>query len=245
MSCKRKVESFSPIEIKINCIDKSSVCEIEKAAISAVKQKLDKLNIILKNLNVYCYENTLLVNDRYGISKDLKEIASAFGFIFQAVECGLRGKSYILQDSLIGLICSIQPSFSIADYANSQITPELISVIEKNKIQGITDAEITEILREIKEKDHYSINGKQQVTTVYYDGRIIEQKFGEIVSDEAKISARLNNYMTEAKSAVNKTNENLRDGTVKLLYSRARQMGYSVKEERVGTQVQLVLVRCE
>ena len=245
MSCKRKVESFSPIEIKINCIDKSSVCEIENAAISAVKQKLDKLNIILKNLNVYCYENTLLVNDRYGISKDLEEIASAFGLNIQAVECGLRGKSYIFQDTLIELISATDATFSIAEYANCQMTHELISVIEKNKIQGIPEADITEILKEIKEKGYYSVNGKQKVTTVYYDGRIIEQNFGEVVSDEAKISARLNNYMTEAKSAVNKTNENLRDGTVKLLYSRARQMGYSVKEERVGTQVQLVLVRCE
>lgn len=245
MSCKRKVVSFSPVEIKITSIDKSSVCEIENAAICAVKQKLDKLNIILKNLNVYCHENTLLINDRYGICKDFEEIASAFGFIIQAVDCGLRGKSYILQDALIKLICATQPSFSIVDYANNQITAELISVIEKNRLQGTAESDISEILRDIKAKGHYSINGKQKVTTVYYDDRIIEQNLGEIVSDEAKISARLKNYMNEAKSTVNKTNESLRDGTAKLLYSRARQMGYSVKEERVGTQVQLVLVRCE
>ena len=110
---------------------------------------------------------------------------------------------------------------------------------------SISAADISEILKEIKEKGYYSVNGKQKVTTVYYDGRIIEQNLGEVVSDEAKISARLNTYLTEAKSALNEANENLRDGTVKLLYSRARQMGYSVKEERVGTQVQLVLVRCE
>ena len=245
MSCKRTVESFSPIEIKITSIDKSSICEIENAAINAVKQKLDKLNIILKNLNVYCHENILLVNDRYGICKDLEEIACAFGFDVQAVECGLRGKSYLLQDALIKLISVTDSLFSIADYANSQITAELISIIEKNMRQGVVNHDISKILTEVKEKGYYSLNGKQKVTTVYYDERIIEQNLGEVISDEAQLSARLKEYITEARSTVNKANENLRDGTVKLLYSRARQMGYDVKEERNGTQVQLVLVRIE
>ena len=244
MSGRETVVSFVPIEVTIDCIDKNTVCEIENAAICAVKQKLDKLNIIFKNLNVYCHKNTLLVNDRYGTSRDLEEIASAFGLNIQAVECGLRGKSYILQDSLTKLICATQPSFSIAEYANNKITPELISVIEKNRLQGAAESDISEILREIKTKGYYSVNGKQKVTTVYYEGSMIEQNLGEIVSDEAKISARLNGYAAEAKSAVSKANDNLRDGTVKLLYHRARQMGYAVKEERNGNQVQLVLVRC-
>ena len=49
----------------------------------------------------------------------------------------------------------------------------------------------------------------------------------------------------EAQNTVNKTNEQLRDGTTKLIYSRARQMGYAVQEIKKGTQTQLVLVRCE
>ena len=44
---------------------------------------------------------------------------------------------------------------------------------------------------------------------------------------------------------VNKANEQLRDGTAKLIYSRARQMGYAVQEIKKGTQTQLVLVRCD
>lgn len=245
MSCKRTVESFSPIEIKVTCIDKKSICEIEETAICTVKQKLDKLNIILKNLNVYCHENNLLINDRYGICKDLEEIACAFGLNVQVVECGLRGKSYILQDALINLIGATNSLFSITDYENSQITQELISVIERNKLKSIVEPDIAEILREVKTKGYYSINGKQKVTTVFYDGRIIEQNLGEIVSDEAQLSTQLMGYIDTAKSTINKANEDLRDGTVKLIYSRAKQMGYSVKEERIGAQVQLVLVRCE
>ena len=244
MSARTTVESFSPIEIKITCIDKKSICEIEEAAIRAVRQKLDKLNVIFKNLSVYCHDNVLLVNDRYVICKDLEEIAGAFGLNVRAVECGLRGKSYILQEPLTKLIGVTNSLFSISDYANSQITPELISVIEKNKIQAEVKSDVSEVLKEIKEKGYYSINGKQKITSVYYDGRLIEQTLGETVSDEAQLSARLKNYMTEAKTTVNRANENLRDGTAKLLYSRARQMGYAVKEERNGNQVQLVLVRC-
>lgn len=245
MSCKRKVESFSPIEVKITCIDKNSVCEIEEAAITAVKQKLEKLNIILKNLNLYCHDNVLLINDRYGTSKDLEEIACAFGLNIKHIECGLRGKSYILQDGLIELIKVINPEFSIAEYANIEITAELVSLINKHKVSINVDSDITEILRAIKEKGYYSVNGMQKVTTVYYDGRIIDQSLGEIVSNEVQVTTRLKQYITKMKGVLDKENENLRDGTVKLLYSRARQMGYKVKEERNGTQVQLVLVRCE
>ncbi|MDE6667590.1 MAG: hypothetical protein K2K38_04490 [Clostridia bacterium] len=244
MSARTTVESFTPIEIKITCIDKKSVCEIEEAAICAVKQKLDKLNIIFKNLSVYCHDNLLLINDRYGICKDLEEIASAFGLNVQAVQCGLRGKSYIVEEPLIKLINATNSLFSVSNYANSQITSELISVIEKSKTQANVKSDVSEILKEIKEKGYYSLNGKQKVTSVYDDAGLIKQEFGEIVSDEAQLSARLKNYMTEAKSTINKANENLRDGTAKLLYSRARQMGYAVQEERNGNQVQLVLVRC-
>lgn len=245
MSCKRKVESFSPVEIKITFIDKKTVCEIENTAICIVKQKLDKLNIILKNLNVFCHNNILLVNDRYGVCKDLEEVAVAFGLNVKVVTCGLRGKSYILQDKLIDLIKALNAEFSIADYSNNQISADLISVIEKNKLREIAEPEVLDILNKIKMKGYYSINGAQKVTTVFYDGRIIEQNLGEIVSDEAKISSRLKNFMTKAKSAINQANENLRDGTVKLIYNRARQMGYSVREERNGRQVQLVVERCE
>ena len=52
-------------------------------------------------------------------------------------------------------------------------------------------------------------------------------------------------YIKTSTGVMEKGNIQLRDGTAKLLHSRARQMGYAVKEERKGNQVQLVLVRCE
>ena len=45
--------------------------------------------------------------------------------------------------------------------------------------------------------------------------------------------------------ATNLAEQQLRDGTAKLIYARARQMGYAVQEVKKGTQTQLVLVRCE
>ena len=49
----------------------------------------------------------------------------------------------------------------------------------------------------------------------------------------------------EAEAIVQRTNANLRDGTTKLIYTRAKQMGYAVQEVKKGTQTQLVLVRYE
>ena len=50
---------------------------------------------------------------------------------------------------------------------------------------------------------------------------------------------------TEAKRTYEAAEAVLRDGTAKLIYARARQMGYAVQEVKKGTQTQLVLVRCE
>ena len=89
------------------------------------------------------------------------------------------------------------------------------------------------------------MTGTRRVTETYEDGLMVDRKVGAVVSDAAKVTAFLKDYMARTDSALKNANENLRDGTVKLLHSRARQMGYSVKEERKGEQVQLVLVRCE
>ena len=242
MSCRKTVESFSPIEIKITCIDRNALAQIEQTATCAVKQKLNKLNIITKNLNVYCYDNALLINDRYGISKDLEEIARAFGLDIKPVECGLRGKTYIVQDELTEIIRQINSKFSIGEYANCQITEEIKSLIKKNKSKVSEDSELSEIFKEIQSTGVYILEGRQKITSVYYDGRLISET-KEVISDKSRIVDKLKNYMTETKETLERANGNLRDGTVKILYSRARQMGYAVKEERKGTQVQLVLVR--
>lgn len=255
MSCDDDYEYWAPVidvveenkltAVEITAITREDLAAIEKAATEAIALKLDKLNVIFKNLNVYCTDNVILVNDRFVICRDLVEIAQAFGFEVKQVDCGLRGKTYILQDALFELIAAINPQFSVKTRANCRLTPELLAAIEKGARDYVVNSELSKIFREIKATGHYSIAGTQHITTTYEDGRMVDRAVGEVVSDKAAVTKRLRSYLDQTSSALKKTNENMRDGTVKLLYSRARQMGYSVKEERNGTQVQLVLVRCE
>lgn len=239
------VEESKLVEIEIDAITKSDLLEIEKAAIQALRQKLYKLSVVLKNLDVYCCDNTLLVNDRYGICKDLQEIVEAFGMRITPIECGLRGKSYLIRDDLVTLISTINPNFSLNEFANKTLTNELHTAIKKTASPYSVDQTLAEIFKTILGTGCYTITGQQTVTTTYEDGIMTEQILGEIVSDSNRITAKLKTYMQATSSSLKNANENLRDGTVKLLYSRARQMGYAVKEERKGTQVQLVLVRLE
>ena len=105
MSCRRTYTQYVPVEdIKIDVVTCENLSTIETTATDAITQKLEKLNVILRNVSVYCVDNVLLVNDRYGICQDLTEIAQAYGFEIKQIDCGLRGKTYILQDKLIELI---------------------------------------------------------------------------------------------------------------------------------------------
>ena len=68
---------------------------------------------------------------------------------------------------------------------------------------------------------------------------------GQWITDANEIRNKLLMISKDAQNTVNRTNSQLRDGTAKLIYARARQMGYAVQEVKKGTQTQLVLVRCE
>jgi hypothetical protein len=75
--------------------------------------------------------------------------------------------------------------------------------------------------------------------------RLIERSQGAWDSDIDTIREKLMQVSREAQNTVNKANVQLRDGTAKLIYTRARQLGYAVQEMKKGMQTQLVLVRCE
>ena len=232
------------IDIKISTISKGDLEDIERTAISALEQKLTKLNVILKNLNIYCRNNIIFVNDRYGISKDLVEIVEAFGMDIRPVTCSLRGKSFVITDDLVSLIKTIDPAYEIRDISNFEPAEELMSIIDKYQ-EEVSDVGLSNILQEIKNTGAYMIQGRQSIISTYEDGRLIEKQEGEVVSEEREITKRLKHYLSRTSDSLQKVNRELRDGIAKLLHSRARQMGYSVKEERKDDQVQLVLVRCE
>lgn len=233
------------VMLNIDTIRQEDLLKIEANEKKCLLSKLEKLNVILKNLDVYCKDGVLLVNDRYGICKEFPEIASAFGFITEDTVSNLKGKSYLVYDSLFELISVLDPAFEISQFANKQINAEILSVFEKIKPNAIVSNELKTILQSILRDGHYTVKGTQKIVRTYEDGREVNRDVGEIISDRDFVVGELKNYSQTMQNVLKKANADLQNGTVKLLYHRARQMGYSVKEERKGTQVQLVLVRAE
>lgn len=244
MSCTRHVESFEVVEVRIT-FDKDCIKEIEKTAELLLIQKIEKLNILLKNLNVFCHNNILLVNDRYNICKDFEEIASAFALTVKPIACSLRGKNYIVSDKLIEILMTINENYNLKGVESQEATSEIIEIISKNGITLSENESLIEMLRAIRKTGEISTQGKQRVVTTYYDGMLRGVEKGEITSNSDQITEMIKSYVGKTTRVLEEGNKQLRDGTAKLLYSRARQMGYAVKEERKGNQIQLVLVRYE
>ena len=112
MSCERRVHTFQQVEeVRIECCDKKELEELEKTIISSIEQKLEKLNILIKNCNVYSGDGMILVNDRYNICSDLVTVAEAFGLNIKQVQCSLKGKNYIITDELLTVLKQLEREF--------------------------------------------------------------------------------------------------------------------------------------
>lgn len=233
------------VTLDIDTLKREDLIKIEESEKKCLLSKLEKLNVVLKNLNVYCKDGVLLVNDRYGICKEFPEIAAAFGFTTEAAVCSLKGKSYLVYDPLFELIRVLNPLFDISKFANKQVSDEILSVLEKVKHNSVVSPDLQVILQTILQNDYYAVKGTQKIVTTYEDGREVNRAVGEIISDRDLVVGELQDYSRTMQDILKRANTDLQNGTVKLLYHRARQMGYAVKEERKGTQIQLVLVRAE
>ena len=98
MSCKRKVQAWKEVKIYIDTLSKQELIMLEDSIKECITQKLIKLDILLKNVNTYYANGTLLINDRYGVLTDVEQIISAFGMNIKKINCNLKGKNYIDTD---------------------------------------------------------------------------------------------------------------------------------------------------
>ena len=249
MSCEVTYSTFIRIEteeVKIECCNKKEIEKLEDCIISSITQKLEKINILIKNCNVYAFDGNVLVNDRYNICTDLISVAEAFGLTIKQIQCGLRGKNYIITDKLLSVLKQFERTFEFGnEIANQELTDLVKSAIEENKHEALIDAELLSMVQNIKKNGQYVTSRKREVIEDYEDDLLVGRSEGEWISDADSIRNKLINVSKEAQETINQTNSQLRDGTAKLIYTRARQMGYSVQEVKKGTQTQLVLVRCE
>ena len=245
MSCQRTVKTFETVEVKIDTCNRKELEELEKSIVSAINQKLEKLNILIKNCDIYSNANCILVHDRFNVCSNLKEVAEAFGLECELVNCSLKGKTYLITDQLLRVLKQIDIQYSFgSNVANKELVDEIEEIMGEYGITQI-DSGVLEMVRNIKKNGVYTTSKTREVSQTFYDGRLIDRSEGDWSTDETKIRERLLNMSREAENIVKRTNAYLRDGTTKLIYTRARQMGYAVQEVKKGTQTQLVLVRYE
>lgn len=251
MSCERRVYTFEEVEeVRIECCNKQELEGLEKTISSALEQKLEKLNILIKNCNVYCFGGVLLVNDRYNICRDIVSVTEALGMTINPIECSLRGKNYIITDELVTFLLQIGVTYDFGKtVVNQELDYAVKQILLKNAPKREVSKSILDMVVNIKSNGEYVTTRTRTISEEYEEGYgnsvLISRSEGAWVSDAEQVRDRLIQLSKGAQETVNKTNAQLRDGTAKLIYARARQMGYAVQEVKKGTQTQLVLVRCE
>ena len=246
MSCVRTVKTFEVVEIKLDEIKANDLVELEETLCNVMIQKLEKLNILIKETNIYSHNGCLLINDRYRICADLEEITRAFGLEIKKINCSLRGNNYIVSDSLIALLKEIGVNYNFGEsIANQTATEEIKAIIESNAIPMAVKGNLLEIVRNIRQNGSYTMTKKREVITEYYDDQFRGETKGAWDSNEASIQTQLKAFAERSKQTVSKANTDMLNGTTKLIYSRARQMGYAVEEVKKDKDVQLVLVRLQ
>ena len=246
MSSKRIVKTFEVVEIKLEEINNKNLIELEDKLCNILLQKLEKLNILVKETNIYCHNGTLLINDRYKICEDLEEISLAFGLEIKRINCPLRGNNYVVSDKLVSLLKEIGVNYNFGEsIANQTVTEEIKSIIENNSFTSTVNEEFLDIVNNIRQNGSYTMTKKREVVTTYYDKQIIGQTQGAWDSDEITVQTQLKACAERSKQTVSKSNADMLNGTTKLIYSRARQMGYAVEQVKKGKEVQLVLVRLQ
>lgn len=251
MSCERRVYTFQEVEeVRIECCDKKEIEDLEKTIKNALEQKTEKLNVLIKNCNIYSFGGVILVNDRYNICSDLTTVAEALGLTINPVQCSLRGKNYIITDELVAFLLQFGITFDFgANISNQSLDATIKDIIIKNTPKREISQSILDMVSNIKANGQYVTTRTREITEEYdEDGgyrSLVGRSESAWVSDAEAVRGQLMEISKNAQNTVNRTNAQLCDGTAKLIYARARQMGYAVQEVKKGTQTQLVLVRCE
>ena len=230
------------INVDITTISQKELLTIEEAMTVCLDRKLEKLNLLLKMMNVYQVGDCLLVNDRYNAVLDFIKAVEAFGMDIKQVNvAGLRGKTYLIGDVITKLLRVMGTSYNFSNILDVKELPATanmdgVQLFGYDAFNQTYDSELTALLTEIKRQGRVRIQGTETLIDGVSQG---------IVSDQARISEKLKKYLVDIKKQACENNKNVQYGTTEILYTRARQMGYSVQKEVKGNQVQLVLVRVE
>ena len=238
----KPIVDVKQINIENMTISKSELLTIENALILCLDRKLERLNLLLKQMNVYQVDDSLIVNDRYNIALNFIEIVKSFGIDISVIQIqGLKGKTYLINDKITKLLKVLGVKYDflkiIKIIENSKsVNFETINSNNYENLENVYDGELSNFLLEIKTKGFVSVNG----TETFIDG--ISKG---VDSDNSRVTQKLKTYLESIKKEVCDNNKHLQNGSVEILYTRARQMGYSVEKIVKGKEIQLVLERIE
>ena len=232
--------AWRPVQVEVRTVSKESLEEIERCLTLCLDRKLDKLSLLLKQMDVYLLGDNLIVNDRFSTAHGFEETVRAFGTDIKSVSFpALRGKTYILSDRIAQLL-----RVSGAEYAweeavqlkRARFDAQALEgqLFRYGELQGKYDGELRDFLRQVKETGSVSVAGREQ----FVNGRS-----RGVVSDSARVEQKLSAYLADVREEARENNRQLQRGTAGLLRERARQMGYSVEQEEKDGKIQLVLVR--
>lgn len=259
MSVKYKVTVFEQVQIQITTLTQPKILEMEEKLTLCLKQKLSKLSSLLKNptLTLICHDGNILVHDKYAVLNDFTEIVKAFGMDVKTVDCALRGECYIISDKIMELLNQTQSNVELSgiltelELTPSTLNEQLMEIIEQHKFQYnfVTSkygALIAEASRSLRKTNSFNIEGTieiEQTRDKYGSNDILlsSREVG-VSSDKVNVEKRLKQFVTDVDAELKANNKHMQNGVTKMLYSRARQLGYSVQKQQKGDTIQLVMV---
>ena len=169
------------INLLITTISKKELSTIEEAMLLCLDRKLEKLNLLLKQMNVYQIDSSL-VNDRYNTALNFIEIVKGFGIDIEQVNVnGLRGKTYILGDKITKLLNVLGTEYDFSRIIDIKSLPTGIDstklkLFDYSFLDNIYDSELSDLLKEIKMHGKVSINGTETLIDGVSQGIVSDQE---------------------------------------------------------------------
>ena len=246
MSVEMTVKTFEQVEVKVDGCNRLDILKLEDSLILALEQKLNKLNIVVKNFNVYVKDGMILVNDSYNMCPELITLSESLGFKIKKLETSLKGKTYLISDDIVDTLRQFNRDYNFkSKIANKEVDAQVEKIIDENKFNFIVDNKILDMISNIKENGVYLEIAKQEIITNYKDDKFVSRELGDVISNKDSIKEEFLKLSNKTQEMINNTNSKLKEGTSQIIKYRAKQMGYSIEEVRNGNEIQLVLVRCE
>jgi len=243
----RVFDVIEPIVIEVNTLTKDRLISIKKEIINCINTKLSKLAVYLSNLNVKIIDGIILINDQFQIHRDLKEIIESFGMDVIHQDLDLTGNTLIVKDSLIEYLHDFEAMSAITLKENDiRLDENQLTNIRKHRYIGneMNKSLINEIMMTGKISRDATI-----VKKVYEErGYGVASRSEKVTSDDRTlVSSRAEQEVADFNTRINfefeKYNRCMVAGTKKVITSRAKAMGYDIKEIQKGAKTQLVLVK--